>query len=102
MVIEASADGDICTTNMEHKECGDRDDQAHYEKKLMSGQVKQKFFQVLAFGGYNHKELYYMWHPCFCNIQCSGSRPWWHKPYAEYKADKSMMKDTAKNECESI
>ena len=40
MVIEASADGDICTTNMEHKECGDRDDQAHYEKKLMSGQVK--------------------------------------------------------------
>jgi hypothetical protein len=32
---KGSADDDIGTTNMEHKECGDRDDQAHYEVKLM-------------------------------------------------------------------
>jgi hypothetical protein len=30
---KGSADDDIGTTNMEHKECGDRDDQAHYEVK---------------------------------------------------------------------
>jgi hypothetical protein len=33
---------------------------------------KTEIFFQLVFGGYNHKELYYMWHPCFCNIQCSG------------------------------
>jgi hypothetical protein len=55
---------------MEHKECDDQDDQAHYEK-LVLDKVKQGFFQLM-FGGYNHKELYYIWHPCFCNIQCSG------------------------------
>ena len=33
--LEASADGDIGTSNMEHKECSDQDDQAHYEEKLV-------------------------------------------------------------------
>ena len=33
--LEGSADGDIGTTNMEHKECGDRDNQAHYKEKLV-------------------------------------------------------------------
>ena len=33
--LEGSADGDIGTTNMEHKEYGDRGDQAHYEAKLV-------------------------------------------------------------------
>jgi len=33
--LEGFADGDIGTTNMEHKECSDRDDQAHYEEKLV-------------------------------------------------------------------
>jgi hypothetical protein len=33
--LEASTDGDIYTTNMKHKECGDRDNQAHYEEKLV-------------------------------------------------------------------
>jgi hypothetical protein len=33
--LEASTDGDIYTTNMEHEECGDRDNQAHYEEKLV-------------------------------------------------------------------
>jgi hypothetical protein len=33
--LKGSTGDDIGTTNMEHKECGDRDDRAHYEVKLM-------------------------------------------------------------------
>ena len=33
--LEGFPDGDIGTTNMEHKEYGDRGDQAHYEAKLV-------------------------------------------------------------------
>ena len=33
--LKGSADDDIGTTNMEHKEYGDRGDQAHYEAKLV-------------------------------------------------------------------
>jgi hypothetical protein len=33
--LKGSVGDDIGTTNMEHKECSDRNDQAHYEVKLM-------------------------------------------------------------------
>ena len=33
--LKGSADDDIGTTNMEHKEYGDRDNHAHYEVKLV-------------------------------------------------------------------
>ena len=33
--LKGSAGDDIGTTNIEHKECGDQDDQAHYEAKLV-------------------------------------------------------------------
>jgi hypothetical protein len=62
--LKGSVGDDIGTTNMGHKECGDRNDRNKEYNQCYTGKTSI-FFQLLAFGGYNHKKLYYMWHPCF-------------------------------------
>jgi hypothetical protein len=72
--LKGSVGDDIGTTNMGHKECGDRNDRNKEYNQCYTGKTSI-FFSSLRLEVTIIKNCITCGTLVFCDIQCSGSRP---------------------------